>query len=80
MIFPTEGKKAMNVKFSEKGACLECNNWKDICVRGRNTSKLIDRYQVGFRPGSSCIAHINVPRIIEFREGIRQHERESDIG
>ena len=67
------------VKVPKKGNLKICDNWRGICVLPA-ISKIIsniildrikdhlystiDREQAGFRPGSSCVDHINTLRII----------------
>ena len=64
----------------KKGNQKICDNWRGICVLPaiskiiskvtldrikENLYSTIDREQAGFRPGSSCVDHINTRIIIE---------------
>ena len=66
-------------KFQKKGNLKIYDNWRGICVLpaiSKIISKVIldrikdhlysniDREQAGFRPGSSCVDHINTLRLI----------------
>ena len=72
--FPEEWTDGIIVKIPKKGYPRICDNWRGICVLpaiSKIISKVlldrikdhlyssIDREQAGFRPGSSCVDHIN---------------------
>ena len=72
---PEEWTDGIMVKIPKKGNLNICNNWRGICVP-KIISKIIldrikhhlystiDREHAGFRPGSSCVDHINTLRLI----------------
>ena len=77
--FPEEWTDGIIVKIPKKGNLQICDNWRGICVLPA-ISKIISkvrldrikdhiystkhREQAGFRPGSSCVDHINTLRLI----------------
>ena len=77
--FPEERTDGISVKIPKKSNLKICENWRGICVLPEipkiifkvildrikdHLYSSIDREQAGFRPGSSCVDHINKLRII----------------
>ena len=76
---PTEWIDGLIIKLPKKGDLSKCNNWRGITLLNtvnklitiivhNRISKVMDKklrnQQAGFRPGRSCIDHINTLRII----------------
>ena len=77
--FPEEWTDGIIAKIPKKGNLKICDNWREICVLPAISNiiskvilerikdhlySIIGREQAGFRPGSSCVDHINTLRLI----------------